>query len=90
VVNSQWVKIAIADNGNGIPESIETQIFNPFCTTKPVGKGTGMALSYQIVTGKHGGRSGLFNTRSRNRVCDLYFCSALGVDHAESFGIINV
>lgn len=90
MVDSQWVKIAIADNGNGIPESIETQIFNPFFTTKPVGKGTGMALSYQIVTEKHGGRSGLFNARSRDRVCDLYSCSALGVDNAESFGLINV
>jgi two-component system, NtrC family, sensor kinase len=37
VVDSQWVKIAIADNGKGIPESIQTQIFNPFFTTKPVG-----------------------------------------------------
>jgi two-component system NtrC family sensor kinase len=64
VVDSQWVKIAIADNGNGIPESIQTKIFNPFFTTKPVGKGTGMgmAISYQIITEKHGGTLRCFST----------------------------
>ena len=64
VVDSQWVKIAIADNGNGIPESIQTQIFNPFFTTKPIGKGTGMgmAISYQIITEKHGGTLRCFST----------------------------
>jgi len=57
VVDSEWVKIAIEDNGNGIPESIQKQIFNPFFTTKPVGKGTGMgmAISYNIISEKHGG-----------------------------------
>lgn len=55
---SQWVKIAIADNGSGIPEAIKKQVFNPFFTTKPVGKGTGMgmAISYQIITEKHDGK----------------------------------
>lgn len=64
VVDSQWVKIAIADNGNGIPESIQTQIFNPFFTTKPIGKaiGMGMAISYQIITEKHGGTLRCFST----------------------------
>ncbi|OYD95447.1 sensor histidine kinase [Nostoc sp. 'Peltigera membranacea cyanobiont' 210A] len=64
VVDLQWVKIAIADNGSGIPESIQKQIFNPFFTTKPVGKGTGMgmAISYQIITEKHGGKLEVFST----------------------------
>uniref|UniRef100_UPI00359383F3 sensor histidine kinase n=1 Tax=Nostoc sp. TaxID=1180 RepID=UPI00359383F3 len=64
VVDSQWVKIAIADNGSGISESIQKQIFNPFFTTKPVGKGTGMgmAISYQIITEKHGGKLEFFST----------------------------
>ncbi|MEH2415088.1 sensor histidine kinase [Nostoc sp.] len=64
VVDLQWVKIAIADNGSGIPGSIQKQIFNPFFTTKPVGKGTGMgmAISYQIITEKHGGKLYFFST----------------------------
>ncbi|MEG3848257.1 ATP-binding protein [Microcoleus sp. herbarium19] len=52
------LQIAIADNGCGIPEPIQQQIFNPFFTTKPIGKGTGMGLSisYQIICDKHRGQ----------------------------------
>lgn len=67
VVDAQWVQIAIADTGVGIPEAIQKQIFNPFFTTKPIGKGTGMgmAISYQIITEKHGGKLMFFSTPGR-------------------------
>lgn len=57
-INEQWVQVAIADNGSGIPQSVVEQIFDPFFTTKPVGKGTGMgmSISYQIVTERHQGK----------------------------------
>jgi two-component system NtrC family sensor kinase len=57
IVKGDRVAICIADNGFGIPEAIKPKLFNPFFTTKPVGKGTGMGLSisYQIVTQKHQG-----------------------------------
>ncbi|MEH1805005.1 PAS domain-containing sensor histidine kinase [Nostoc sp.] len=58
VIDSGWVKIAIADNGIGMSEQIQKQVFNPFFTNKPVGKGTGMGMfiSYQIITETHGGK----------------------------------
>ncbi len=58
VIDAEWVQIAIADTGSGIAESVQKQIFNPFFTTKPIGKGTGMgmAISHQIITEKHGGK----------------------------------
>ncbi|MEK0181191.1 MAG: GAF domain-containing protein [Oscillatoriales cyanobacterium] len=54
---AKFIQVAIADNGPGIPEKIKDQIFNPFFTTKPVGKGTGLglAISYKIVVEGHGG-----------------------------------
>jgi signal transduction histidine kinase len=63
-INDQWVEIAIADNGSGIPEQIQQRIFEPFFTTKSIGKGTGMgmSISYQIVTEKHGGTLKCFST----------------------------
>jgi signal transduction histidine kinase len=54
-VNSAVIRIG--DNGSGIPSAIRDRIFDTVFTTKPVGKGTGLALSisYQIVVEKHGG-----------------------------------
>lgn len=57
--NSQgdYVFIRITDNGTGMSQKIQQQLFNPFFTTKPIGKGTGLglAISYQIVVEKHYG-----------------------------------
>ncbi|MEM9924988.1 MAG: PAS domain S-box protein [Cyanobacteria bacterium P01_D01_bin.50] len=57
LVEFDKVTIRIADNGIGIPEDIKDKLFNPFFTTKPVGKGTGMGLSIsnKIITEKHSG-----------------------------------
>ncbi len=57
-LNSDWIEIAIKDNGPGIPPEIQAKIFEPFFTTKPVGKGTGMGMSIsnQIITEKHNGK----------------------------------
>lgn len=52
------VEIRLADNGTGIPEAVRESIFNPFYTTKEVGKGTGQGLTIaqDIVVRKHRGR----------------------------------
>ncbi|HEY9849531.1 MAG TPA: HAMP domain-containing sensor histidine kinase, partial [Leptolyngbyaceae cyanobacterium] len=51
------VKIAIADNGKGMSESVKSKIFDHLFTTKAVGKGTGLglAIAKSIVVEKHGG-----------------------------------
>jgi two-component system, NtrC family, sensor kinase len=58
LVDSDWVRIAFADNGVGMSFDLQQRIFDPFFTTKPVGKGSGMGLSisYQIITEKHQGK----------------------------------
>ncbi|MGE3467914.1 MAG: PAS domain-containing protein, partial [Pyrinomonadaceae bacterium] len=46
-----FVKITVADTGEGISPEVKSHIFDPFFTTKEVGKGTGLGLStvYGIV-----------------------------------------
>ena len=48
--------LEVRDNGQGIPEESLSRIFEPFYTTKEVGKGTGLglAIAYGIVQ-EHGG-----------------------------------
>ncbi|WP_028469458.1 sensor histidine kinase [Neptunomonas japonica] len=48
--------IRIQDNGCGMSDDVKKQIFVPFFTTKPVGKGTGMgmAVAYGIIADHQG------------------------------------
>ncbi|MEH2266617.1 ATP-binding protein, partial [Nostoc sp.] len=57
-VENEMVKIAIADNGKGMNESVKQKIFDHLFTTKAVGKGTGLglAIARQIVEETHGGK----------------------------------
>jgi PAS domain S-box-containing protein len=50
------VRVSITDSGLGIPEEIQSKIFQPFFTTKPPGEGSGLGLDIvRKIVEKHQG-----------------------------------
>ena len=58
--SGDYAEIEVQDTGTGIPESIRSRVFDPFFTTRDVGKGPGQGLwvAQTIVVEKHGGTIG--------------------------------
>jgi signal transduction histidine kinase len=56
--DGDWVVISVSDNGCGIADDIKDRIFDPFFTSKEVGRGTGqgLAIARAIVVEQHAGR----------------------------------
>jgi two-component system nitrogen regulation sensor histidine kinase GlnL len=48
------IEVSVQDNGPGIPKELQSDIFDPFVTTKPGGHGLGLAVVAKIV-GDHAG-----------------------------------
>jgi two-component system cell cycle sensor histidine kinase/response regulator CckA len=67
----RYVKIRIADRGEGIAEDLATKIFDPYFTTKPTGSGLGLSISYSIVK-KHGGILHLENSSPEGSTFAFY------------------
>lgn len=56
-VFNSGIDIFVSDNGPGVPDHIAEKIFEPFYTTKDVGKGTGLGLSLSLRLSQDNGGS---------------------------------
>jgi len=48
------LEVTVQDNGSGVPQGLKPYLFDPFVTSKPNGKGLGLAIVAKIVR-DHGG-----------------------------------
>jgi signal transduction histidine kinase len=89
VIDGINLQVEIGDNGPGIPSDVRDRVFQPFFTTKPIGKGIGMGLdlAWRVIVGRHGGTLNVesvpgasrFIARiplQRNRASDFSICSS--------------
>lgn len=72
--DTNMATVEIEDNGSGINEESKQRIFDPFYTTKDVGKGTGIGLevSLRIIAEHHKGTLRLVESKSGKtlfRIC---------------------
>jgi two-component system NtrC family sensor kinase len=57
VADGEQIELQVRDDGVGIPPEILPHIFDPFTTTKEVGKGVGLGLAVSKgIVERHGGQ----------------------------------
>ena len=50
-----WIRLAVSDTGPGFPPEVKARAFEPFLTTKEVGRGTGLGLAQVYAFARHAG-----------------------------------
>jgi len=81
-VKGDWLELSVSDSGSGIDEEMINSIFNPFFTTKQVGKGTGMGLAviYGIME-NHKGHILLTSEPGKGSIFRILFAPILGINN---------
>ena len=75
----QYIQLSISDNGEGISLDQQEHIFEPFYTTKDLGKGTGLGLAmvYGFIK-RSGGHIKVYSERGMGTTFRLYLPRAVG------------
>ncbi|MBD2343557.1 sensor histidine kinase [Anabaena subtropica] len=60
--DSRWISICIADNSLGMSDELQQQILENFSIEKRTDKETSLAVSYRIITARHGSKLNFSST----------------------------
>ena len=69
----RYVKISITDTGEGMDEETRKRVFDPFFTTRDMGRGTGLGLAsaYGIIR-NHGGIINIYSEKGEGTTFNIY------------------
>jgi nitrogen-specific signal transduction histidine kinase/ActR/RegA family two-component response regulator len=80
LAQGRYVMLTAEDNGPGIKPEYISRIFDPYFTTKPMGTGLGLSVSYSIIK-EHGGYIGVESEINKGTLFHLYLPASS--DHGE-------
>ena len=76
LVDQNWVVVSFQDAGEGISSENIKSIFDPFYTTKEIGTGLGLSVSYGIIE-NHGGRIDVESVPGAGTLFNIWLSTSL-------------
>jgi len=69
----RYARLTVSDTGEGMEEHVARRVFDPYYTTKEVGKGSGMGLAVvQGIIKKHGGEVLVKSAKNEGSIFDVF------------------